>query len=231
MRTEDVYRTHSNRPISRTEEKRLWSEAMDGNTTSRDELLKSYYPYVVSQAIKYAKTRTIPVEDLIQEGMMGFLHGMPKWDPATGNKLMTYCAFWVDAYIRRFISDHCSTVRIPGDARRSGRGFSSDFSLDIGVGEDGATFLDMLEADTTDTSVVLESLERVNLVQQAAKKTVFRSKIRKIAQDVLKMRIVAEEPCRLQDIADIHGVSRERIRQVEVEARAALERTILRMVA
>ena len=230
MRVEDVYRSHSSKPLSREEEIQLWSETVKGNTASRDTLLKSYYPYIVSQAVRYSKGG-IPVEDLIQEGMIGFLHGIPKFDPSTGNRLMTYCAFWVDAYIRRYIDSHCTTVRIPAGARRKGIGAFADLSLNSPVGDGMDDFQDILEDDSIDASEQMGTMEDIHLVKKAVKKTVFRSKIRKVAHDVVSMRILADEPCRLQEIADIHGLSRERIRQVEVEARAALKRTILRLAA
>jgi len=49
--------------------------------------------------------------DLIQEGKVGLLHAVKKYNPYKGNKFSTYAQFWIRAYIMRFIMDveHCKT--------------------------------------------------------------------------------------------------------------------------
>jgi RNA polymerase sigma factor (sigma-70 family) len=231
MSIEQIYRSQSLKPLDREEEVQIWSQFMNGDSQARDRLIRSYFPYIISQAIKRANSG-IPVEDLIQEGMMGFVHGMGKFDPLTGNRLMTYCSFWVDCYIRRYIGNHRTTVRIPIEAQKDSKGYAADFSLNNTTDkESDTTYLEALPDEFTDTADVMSDREDADLVQRAVKRVRFRAKIKEVAMDVVKMRILADEPCRLQDVADLHGLSRERIRQIEVEARAAIKRSILHLAA
>lgn len=230
MSVEHSYRVNAIKPLSREEEMQTWKQYEAGSLEARDTLLKSHHPYIISQAIKRIN-RGVPLEDLIQEGMMGFLHGMRKFDPSTGNRLMTYCSFWVDVYIRRYIENHRTSVRIPIGAQKEGRGYAADFSLDQTIEGDQTTHLALLGDEFIDTAELIGSHEDVQLVQRAVKKTLFRPKIKKVAQSIVDMRILADEPCTLQEVADVHGLSKERIRQIEVEARAAIRRSILRLAA
>jgi RNA polymerase primary sigma factor len=59
------------------------------------------------------KNATCSYDDLFQEGVMGLMHGISKFDVTRGYRLSTYCYNWVLAYIRRYFQNHSRTVRVP----------------------------------------------------------------------------------------------------------------------
>ena len=59
------------------------------------------------------KNATCSYEDLFQEGVLGFMHGVRKFDTTRGYRLSTYVFNWISAYVRRYYLNHYRTVRLP----------------------------------------------------------------------------------------------------------------------
>ena len=59
------------------------------------------------------KNASCSYDDLYQEGMMGLMYGIRKFDPQRGYRLSTYVYNWVTAYVRRYFQNHGRTVRVP----------------------------------------------------------------------------------------------------------------------
>ena len=59
------------------------------------------------------KNASCTYDDLYQEGMLGLMYGINKFDITRGYRLSTYCYNWIQAYIRRYYQNHGRTVRVP----------------------------------------------------------------------------------------------------------------------
>ncbi|MBU1627164.1 RNA polymerase sigma factor RpoD/SigA [bacterium] len=79
---------------------------------SYQKLVKSNLRLVVNISKRYSN-RGIPLMDLIQEGNIGLMRALDKFEYHRGFKLSTYASWWVRQAILRFISDQCRTIRIP----------------------------------------------------------------------------------------------------------------------
>ena len=79
---------------------------------SRELLIHSNLKLVVSIAKKFMNNG-LPLQDLIQEGNMGLLKVINKFDPERGFKFCTYATWWIKQSITRAISDQARTIRIP----------------------------------------------------------------------------------------------------------------------
>jgi RNA polymerase sigma-32 factor len=75
------------------------------------KLVMSNLKLVVKIALEYYSTY-INILDLIQEGNVGLLHAVKKYNPYKGTKFSTYSSFWIRAYILKYIMDSWSLVKI-----------------------------------------------------------------------------------------------------------------------
>jgi RNA polymerase primary sigma factor len=95
-------------------------------------LIESNLRLVISIALRHAN-RGVPVEDLIQEGVLGLRHAAEKYDPDRGWRFSTYATWWIRQSIGRAIADQAGTIRIPtymgarvGQVRRAGGALSAE---------------------------------------------------------------------------------------------------------
>jgi RNA polymerase sigma-32 factor len=81
----------------------------DGDEAARETLVKSQLRHVVAIALKYRRYR-LPLSELIAEGNFGLVHALSKFDPERNNRLLTYAAYWIRAYILNHIIRSWSLV-------------------------------------------------------------------------------------------------------------------------
>jgi RNA polymerase primary sigma factor len=79
---------------------------------ARDHLIKSNTRLVVSIAKKY-RWRGVPFLDLIQEGNLGLMKAVEKFDPRRGTKFSTYATWWIRQAVSRALADQGRTIRVP----------------------------------------------------------------------------------------------------------------------
>jgi RNA polymerase primary sigma factor len=80
---------------------------------AREQMLKAHLRLVVSIARKYHRKSSLDLLDLIQEGNMGLMHAIEKFDYRRGVKISTYAVWWIRQSIARAIADQARTIRIP----------------------------------------------------------------------------------------------------------------------
>lgn len=110
---------HAAPKLSREEEESLlerWYSHSD--VRARDELVNTQLRYVVAIALKY-KRYGVPVSELVAEGNFGVVHALKKFEPARGNRFVTYAAYWIRAYILNYIIRSWSLVGVGSGALRS----------------------------------------------------------------------------------------------------------------
>ena len=89
-------------------------KAASGDQKAIDELTKRNLRFVISVAKQYA-TETIPLEDLVNEGNLGLIMAVKKFEPTMGYKFISYAVWWIRKIILEYIGNHGKMVRLPAN--------------------------------------------------------------------------------------------------------------------
>ena len=218
----------------------------------REEMVRAHLRLVVAIAKKYRGHSSLELSDLIQEGNLGLMRAVEKYNYRHGVKVSTYAVWWIRQSITRAIAHQGRMIRVPehmaktarkvhrarSKLQQHGREPGSDdiaarsgiakahvdqalslvqspTSLDIPIGEDGDTTLgDLLEApDADNPHTAAEAAALRDCVAEALARLTPRE------ERILRMRFgIGMADHTLEQVGKTIGVTRERIRQIEVKA-------------
>ena len=120
--------------LSLQEEIALAKRIKKGDRKAREQMIKANLRLVVKIARDY-EGYGLPLLDLINEGNIGLMKGVERFDPKKGAKLSTYAAWWIKQSIKRALIDTVKTVRIPSymvEIISKWKNLSADLSIKLG---------------------------------------------------------------------------------------------------
>lgn len=222
-----------------------------GDKKARDRMICSNLRLVISIAKRYINLG-VPLSDLIEEGNIGLMKSVEKFDPERGFRFSTYSAWWIKQGISRAIIDQGKMIRVPvymneeilkykkavehlthklnrkpriGEiskrlkvtverVREFERSIAKMSSLDAPIGESG----DGQVKDIIEDKNIVGPVEKLENLFNKERTVGYLEMLNERERKILDMRygLSDGETHTLAEIAKVLGVSRERVRQLEV---------------
>jgi len=209
------------RLLTPDEEIELAKRIQKGDDEAREHMIKANLRLVVKIARDY-EGLGLPLLDLINEGNIGLMKGVERFDPTKGAKLSTYAALWIKQSIRRALGNQSKTIRLPVHV--------VDKMAHIRLAE--RKLRDALGREATDEEVADEmgfSLRQVKLYREAGKAPVSLDAPLSESEDGKQVAEVVADPNAVgADDQLVKQGDTELLQQV-LETLGARERTILNM--
>ncbi|MCX5792117.1 MAG: sigma-70 family RNA polymerase sigma factor [Elusimicrobia bacterium] len=101
--------------VSREESHELWKRVKRGDRRAKERIMELNLKLVIPIAKRFLYAGA-DLMDLVEEGNLGLLHAIDKFDPKKGFRFSTYASYWVEQHVRRSVEENSKTIRIPPHA-------------------------------------------------------------------------------------------------------------------
>ncbi len=237
--------------------------SLAGDEAARHRMINSNLRLVVMIAKRYTN-RGLPLLDLIEEGNLGLMRAVEKFDPERGFRFSTYATWWIRQSIERALMNQGRTIRLPihiqkdiNTVVRCTRELRSSLRREPSTSE----IADVLDRDPGEVSKLLKLSEKITSVDNQLSDDTERSLVDTVSshvednplslvddekvegcleewlddlpdrqREILARRfgLLGYEASTLEAVGEAVGLTRERVRQIQIDALARLRRAALR---
>src|SRR5712691_1645459 len=183
------------RLLTTAEERELARRKDEGDEEAKKKLIESNLRLVMSITRNYTKPG-VPLLYLIQEGNLGLIRAVEKFDYKLGYKLSTYATWWIRQAVTRALADQGRTIRLP-------------------VGDGESMYADLIE-DIHSFRPDEETSQKLRRVELADALMRLNPRMRRVL--ALRFGLDGETPQTLEEVGSGLGITRERVRQLESRA-------------
>ena len=237
--------------------------SLAGDEAARHRMINSNLRLVVMIAKRYTN-RGLPLLDLIEEGNLGLMRAVEKFDPERGFRFSTYATWWIRQSIERALMNQSRTIRLPihiqkdiNTVVRCTRELRSSLRRAPSTSE----LADVLDRDPGEVSKLLKLSEKITSVDNQLSNDTERSLVDTVSshvednplslvddekvegcleewlddlpdrqREILARRfgLMGYDASTLEAVGEEVGLTRERVRQIQIDALARLRRAALR---
>lgn len=254
--------------LTKEEEVALARRARAGDDGAVRSLVLANLRFTVKVAVDFSGYN-VSIADLVQEGNIGLLHAVKKFDPERGIRLISYAVWWIRAYIQNYILKSWSLVKLgttqaqrklffslartrreleklgegdgqagvnvdaiaqklrvkPQEVREMEQRLMGDSSTEaLGHNEEGESFsfeFPSTESSPEDQALAIEGAALAGArVREVLDGLSWRERV------IVKLRLMADEPTTRNELGELFGCSRERVRQIELKLSAHLREAL-----
>lgn len=245
--------------LSAEEEKELGRRSQAGDKEAIKKLTEANLRLVVCLARRYMN-RGLSLSDLIEEGNLGLIHAVEKFDPEVGTRFSTYATWWIRQSIERAIMNQARTIRLPIHLIKKQKQYQriqhqlvqqaedgynyADIAQEMGISEDSLHDLmslervelsvdakineeqDMTLLDTLADPLQPEALETIHQEEIYAALEKWLARLGTREREIIEKRfgIHHNEVLTLENIGEHTQLTRERVRQIQLQALKFLRR-------
>jgi RNA polymerase sigma-32 factor len=203
-----------------------WRE--HGDRDAAHKLVTSHLRLVAKIAMGY-RGYGLPISEVISEGNVGLMQAVKRFEPEKGFRLATYAMWWIKAAIQEYILRSWSLVKMGTTANQKKLFFNlRKAKSKISALEEGDLRPDQVKLIAKRLGVSEQDVVDMNRRKALGDAlSVLNDRERRI----FEARRLADDPITLEDLAAEFGVSRERVRQIEVRAFEKVQRAVKSRVA
>lgn len=101
--------------LNREEIAALWKRIKQGDKEAKNKMMELNLRLVIPTAKRFQRPG-MDLMDLIEEGNLGLLQAIDKFEPEKGYRFSTYAVYWIEQYIRKYIEEQSGSIKIPSHA-------------------------------------------------------------------------------------------------------------------